>query len=116
MTYDRESAAAGTLADGRANSAEGIGVGGSLGGCQVQKMLAQGRESRDKCGERTLAAVEVHKTENVGSTALGRAVDAAAGDVGHLARLDLLGREGRDEASEDGSGDGESELHFGGLI
>lgn len=63
-----------------------------------------------------LVVVEVYKIENVGSIVLGWVVDVVVGDVGYLVRFDFFGREGRDEVSEDGSGDGESEFYFGGLI
>lgn len=61
----------------------------------------------------TSAAVEVSNAEDVGGAALGRAVEAAAGDV-DLALLDLRGQ-GRDEADAHGE-DGSSEPHVGSWV
>lgn len=58
--------------------------------------------------ELTVGAVEVRYSENVGSTALGSAVQAGARNVG-LAILELGGNSG-DEAGEEGS-DGSGALH-----
>lgn len=54
----------------------------------------------------TLSAVEVRKTENIGGTALGTAIQTRARDVG-LALVDAAGR------SEGGSGEeeGSQQLH-----
>lgn len=109
-TYDREHAAASTLADGRADSAEVGRVGRDIGSWNGQQGDSQGSRSLLSL---TSATVEVSNTEDVGGAALGRAVEAAAGDV-ELALLDLRGQ-GRDEAdahSEDGSG----ELHLGSWV
>lgn len=93
-TYNRQHAAASALANGRAGGAEAVGAGGDGGG---------------------KTAVEVSDAEDVGGTALGGAVEAGAGHVGHLALLHLRG-EGSDEGGAQG-GEGDGELHVeGGLV
>ena len=87
LVQNREDAAAGTLADGRADSREVVGVSGNSG---------RG------------TAVEVDQAQDVSSAALSRT--AAAGNVGNLAFLDLSGS-GDGNAGNGGNDGSSEELH-----
>ena len=91
LVEDGEDTAASTLADGGADLGEVVGIGGSLWGD---------------------TAVKVGKTEDIGSTALRRAVEAGARNVG-LAVLNGSTGSGSGEANKGGKGD-DGELHVGG--
>lgn len=82
--YDGQDTAASLLADGRALCLEIGGVGGNRG---------------------RVRAVQVGDAEDIGSTALGRAIEAGARDV-DLAFLNLNGG-GQGDAGEEGGDDGE---------
>ena len=79
MVKDRENTASSSLADLSTDGAEVGGVGGN-----------RGRSS----------AVEVSNAQDIGSTALRRAIEASARDVS----LSLLvGGEGRDDGAQEGN-------------
>lgn len=63
----------------------------------------------------TVSAVEVGDAEDISGTALRGAVEARAGDVGHLA-LRHLGRESHSEGSAKGGNSSDGELHFDGCL
>jgi hypothetical protein len=88
LVEDGQDTAASTLANGRAGRGELVGGCENLGG---------------------LAAVEVGKSENIGSTALGGAVEARAGSV-DLALVNHAGGSGS-EAGDGSENNGEG-LHF----
>ena len=90
LVKNREHAASSALADGRADPAEVVGAGHRSG---------------------RVAAVQVSNTEDIGSAALGGAIETAAGNVGDLTLLDR-GGEGSNEAGAEGN-DGSGELHVG---
>lgn len=90
LVENGQDTAASALANGRADHAKVIGGSGDRGG---------------------LSAVEISSTEDVGGAALGRPVEAAAGDIDRLALVEG-GGEGGGEAGEEGDG-GDGELHFG---
>jgi hypothetical protein len=63
----------------------------------------------------TVSAVEVGDAEDISGTALRSAVEAGAGDIGHLA-LHHLGRKSDGEGGTEGGNGGDGELHFGGCL
>lgn len=73
----------------------------------------EGRRSGSENGNGTLTvgAVEISDTEDVGSAALGGAIEAGARSVGDLTLNDRGSGESDGDEGEDG---GDGELHFGG--
>jgi len=119
-THNGQDTAASALANGRADHAKVIGGSGDRGGWVETRVLVdatwKGDENQTEMDEKrkgtlTLSAVEISSTEDVGGAALGRPVEAAAGDIDRLALVEG-GGEGGGEAGEEGDG-GDGELHFG---